>query len=95
MGSVRYYRVTRSFGFGPDGGFIHSVYTVRIKNIGSPGKTVFSQTSKENQGLSDHMSAKLANSQYIFNREKFIPYDSYVLHLMSDNISEADMNHVT
>ena len=50
-----YYRVTGSLGFDPDGGFKHSVYTVRIKDIGSPDNIVFPQTFKENQDLSDHM----------------------------------------
>ena len=52
----RYYRVTGSLGFDPDGlRWRYSVYTVRIKDIGSPDNIVFPQTFKENQDLSDHM----------------------------------------
>ena len=67
---LRYYQVTGSLGFDPDGlRWRYSVYTVRIKDIGSPDNMVFPQTSKENQGLSDHM---LTNPQYIIAHEAHI-----------------------
>ena len=67
---LRYYRVTGSLGFDPDGlRWRYSVYTVRIKDIGSPDNIVFPQTFKENQGLSDHM---LTNPQYIIADEAHI-----------------------